>query len=58
MKDFEILQTITRWLTLFFYFQFLAEVTMLECDPFLRFLPSVIAASAVALANHTQVSFI
>lgn len=33
---------------------FLAEVTMLECDPFLRFLPSVIAASAVALANHTQ----
>lgn len=29
---------------------------MLDCDPFLRFLPSVIAASAVALANHTQVS--
>ncbi|XP_071517592.1 G2/mitotic-specific cyclin-A [Panulirus ornatus] len=33
---------------------FLAEVTMLDCDPFLRFLPSLIAASAVALANHTQ----
>ncbi|KAK3869524.1 hypothetical protein Pcinc_025164 [Petrolisthes cinctipes] len=33
---------------------FLAELTMLDCDPFLRYLPSVIAASAVALANHTQ----
>lgn len=33
---------------------FLAEVSMLDCDPFLRYLPSLIAASAVALANHTQ----
>ncbi|XP_045592535.1 G2/mitotic-specific cyclin-A [Procambarus clarkii] len=32
---------------------FLAELSMLDCDPFLRFLPSMIAASAVALANHT-----
>lgn len=35
--------------------QFLAEMSMLDCDPFLRYLPSLIAASAVALANHTQV---
>lgn len=33
---------------------FLAEMSMLDCDPFLRYLPSLIAASAVALANHTQ----
>ncbi|XP_066948193.1 G2/mitotic-specific cyclin-A [Macrobrachium rosenbergii] len=33
---------------------FLAEITMLDCDPFLRYLPSMIAASSVALANHTQ----
>lgn len=33
---------------------FLAEMTMLDCDPFLRYLPSMIAASSIALANHTQ----
>jgi len=33
---------------------FLAEMTMLDCDPFLRFLPSTIAAASVALDNHTM----
>ncbi|KAA0189991.1 hypothetical protein HAZT_HAZT000985 [Hyalella azteca] len=33
---------------------FIAELTMLDCDPFLRYLPSEIAASALAIANFTQ----
>jgi len=33
---------------------FISELSMLDSDPFLRFLPSQIAASAVALANCTQ----
>jgi len=33
---------------------FITELSMLDSDPFLRFVPSMIAASAVALANHTQ----
>ncbi|KAF2355700.1 Cyclin N-terminal [Trinorchestia longiramus] len=33
---------------------FIAELTMLDCDPFLRFLPSEIAATALAIANFMQ----
>ncbi|KAK7065568.1 hypothetical protein SK128_001041 [Halocaridina rubra] len=33
---------------------YLSEMTMLDCDPYLRYLPSTIAAASVALANHTQ----
>ena len=33
--------------------QFLCELSMLEADPYLHFLPSHLAASAVALAQHT-----
>ena len=34
-------------------FQYLAELTMIESEPFLNYLPSVIAASAICLANIT-----
>ncbi|RXG58415.1 Cyclin-A1 [Armadillidium vulgare] len=33
---------------------FLSELSMLDSDPFLRYLPSKIAAAAMALANWTQ----
>lgn len=33
---------------------FIAELSMLDCNPFLRFLPSEIAASSLAIANFTQ----
>ncbi|XP_070554499.1 G2/mitotic-specific cyclin-A-like [Ptychodera flava] len=33
--------------------RFLAELTLQEYDPYIRYLPSLIAASAVCLANHT-----
>lgn len=33
---------------------YLAELTMIEAEPFLKFLPSVIAASGVCLANITR----
>lgn len=34
-------------------FQYLCELSMLEADPYLQYLPSHLAASAVALARHT-----
>lgn len=34
-------------------FQYFCELSMLEADPYLHFLPSLLAASAVALAQHT-----
>ena len=37
----------------FFIFQYLCELSMLEADPFLNYLPSTIAASAVVLSLHT-----
>ena len=37
--------------------QFICELSMLDSDPFLKFLPSMISASAVSLANFTQVGF-
>jgi len=33
---------------------FITELSMLDSDPFLRFVPSMIASSAMALANHTK----
>ncbi|XP_076043465.1 cyclin A [Oratosquilla oratoria] len=33
---------------------FLSELSLLDCDPFLRYLPSQISAAALALANHTK----
>ncbi|CAL4068324.1 unnamed protein product [Meganyctiphanes norvegica] len=33
---------------------FITELSMLDSDPFLRFVPSMIASSAVAIANHTK----
>lgn len=38
--------------TLFFCYQYLAELCLLEADPYLQFKPSVIAASALATARH------
>ncbi|KAL3267478.1 hypothetical protein HHI36_011601 [Cryptolaemus montrouzieri] len=32
---------------------YLCEMGLLEAEPFLEFLPSVLAASAIALAQHT-----
>eukprot|EP00118_Oscarella_pearsei_P026204 m.309598 g.309598 ORF g.309598 m.309598 type:complete len:427 (+) comp47065_c0_seq1:216-1496(+) len=34
--------------------KFLIQLTLLEADPYLKYLPSVIAASAVALSRHTH----
>ncbi|XP_051168900.1 cyclin-A2 [Leptopilina boulardi] len=36
-----------------FLAMYLCELSMLEADPFLHFLPSILAASSVALARHT-----
>ena len=33
--------------------QYLSELTLLDADPYLKYCPSVIAASAVCLARHT-----
>lgn len=37
-----------------FTLQFLIESTMVECDPFLKYLPSTIAAAATCLARYTM----
>ena len=34
-------------------FQYLCELTLLDADPYLKYLPSTIAASSVVLALHT-----
>ncbi|XP_033125655.1 G2/mitotic-specific cyclin-A-like isoform X2 [Anneissia japonica] len=34
--------------------RYLAELTLQQYDPYIRYLPSLIAASAVCLANHTM----
>lgn len=34
------------------YFQYIAELSLLEAEPYLQFKPSVIAASALATARH------
>lgn len=36
-----------------FAFQYLAELSLVESDPFLKYLPSHTAAAAYTLANHT-----
>lgn len=33
-------------------FQYLCELSLLEADPYLQFLPSTISAAAIALARH------
>lgn len=33
--------------------QYLCELSLLEADPYLQYMPSVIAAAAMALARHT-----
>lgn len=35
------------------FFQYLSELSMLETEPYLETLPSVLAASAISLARHT-----
>lgn len=35
------------------YSQYVAELSMLEVDPFLHYFPSVVAAAAFCLANYT-----
>jgi len=40
-------------LKFFIIFQYLCELTLLDGDPFLKYLPSTIAASSVVLALHT-----
>lgn len=52
---FSLILLCTAYANIVCLMQFLSEVSMLDCDPFLRYLPSLIAASAVALANHTLV---
>ena len=34
-------------------FQYLSELTLVECDPYLSYNASEIASAAVCLANHT-----
>lgn len=36
-----------------YLFQYLSELTLLEADPYLQYLPSVLAAACIALARHT-----
>lgn len=36
------------------FLQYLCELSMLEADPYLEYLPSMLAASAIALAQHTM----
>lgn len=40
-------------LVLFFFIKYLAELSLLEADPFLKYLPSQTAAAAYCLANYT-----
>lgn len=35
------------------FWQYFAELTLLDADPYLKYPPSVIAASAITLALHT-----
>lgn len=35
-------------------FQFISELALVEGDPFLQYLPSMRAASSIALARHTM----
>lgn len=37
----------------FLPFQYVAELSLMEVDPFLKYLPSQIAAAAYCLANYT-----
>lgn len=37
----------------FFFYKYLAELSLLEADPFLKYLPSQTAAAAYCLANYT-----
>ncbi|KAL6425946.1 hypothetical protein ACFW04_008922 [Cataglyphis niger] len=45
--------SLSCYLLMHFTFQYLCELSMLEADPYLQYLPSHLAASAVALARHT-----
>lgn len=56
--------TINQFLTQYFLHQpvskqvknlamYLAELSLVDCDPFLKYLPSLMAAAAFTLANHT-----
>lgn len=36
----------------FFLFQYLCELSLLEADPYLQYLPSTISSAAIALARH------
>lgn len=36
-----------------YLFQYLSELSLLEADPYLQYLPSELAASCIALARHT-----
>lgn len=40
--------------TVLFLAQYLCELTLLEAEPFLQFLPSQIAAAAISLSNYTM----
>lgn len=35
------------------FLQYLAELSLVDCDPFLKYLPSLMAAAAFTLANNT-----
>lgn len=37
----------------FFFFQFLGELSLIDADPYLKYLPSVTAAAAFHLALYT-----
>ena len=36
-----------------YFFQYLCELTLIDADPYLKYLPSTIAACSVVLALHT-----
>lgn len=38
---------------LLFFLQFLGELSLIDCDPILKYLPSQTAAAAFILANHS-----
>lgn len=40
-------------ITLFFFPQYLGELSLVDSDPFLKYLPSQTAAAAYVLANNT-----
>lgn len=43
----------SRWFHFLFPLQYLGELSLIDADPYLKYLPSVIAAAAFLLADYT-----